>query len=759
MADAPTDRRFDRPTEDRDGQVFGLDRRRFLQISGGAGLGLAVAGSVPFAGRFLAGAASATELAAIDRVDTWTTSTCQFCATGCGLQIGTAAGAPVMVRGLEDHPVNQGLLCQKSLYQADVLRAPGRLGDPMLRSGDTLEPVSWDRALDELVGRLADTIAEHGPGSVAIYNTGQLLQEEFYALSKLARGAIRTPNLDGNPRLCMASAVSGYQRSFGTDGPPCSYEDLAEADLVYLTGANLHEAHPILGGRLMARLQEGGCKLVVADPRAVHFAQLADLYLPIRPGTDVPLLNAMQHVLIRDGFVDRDYVDAHTTGYDELAELVADHTPEWAAEICGVPAEDIETAARWFGEADAALSLWTMGINQQVAGTAAVNQICNLHLITEQIGRPGAGPFSITGQPSSMDFRQAGGGGSLPGYRALANPDHRQQIADAWGIDFDDLPEAPVSAPKIWEAIEAGEVKLLWVIGTNPAVTFPDTRWATEVMRSVDTLVVQEIFETETTDLADILLPAAMWGEKTGTFTNSERRVNLLRQAVEPHGRARSDFDIFVEVGRRLGHAELFPFERTEDAFDEYKALTEGRPCDLRGITYDRLERERGLQWPVPDEDHPGTPRLYTDGTFNTEDGRAVLHAMPYLPPMEEPDDRYPFWLNTGRVQEHWHAMSKTGRLPEVMRREPESYVEVNPRDADRLGIRSGTRVRLRSRRGDMEVAARVTAKVAPGSLFVPMHFGPRFGSRPVNDLTGRFFDELSSQPALKHTAAAIEKV
>jgi ferredoxin-nitrate reductase len=358
-----------------------------------------------------------------------------------------------------------------------------------------------------------------------------------------------------------------------------------------------------------------------------------------------------------------------------------------------------------------------------------------------------------------MDFRQAGGGGSLPGYRSLAKEPHRQQIADAWGIDVADLPEAPVPAGKIWQAIEAGEVRFLWVIGTNPVVTFPDARWATEMLGRLDTLVVQDIFHNETTELADILLPAAMWGEKTGTFTNSERRVNLLRQAVEPVGQARSDFAILSEVGRRLGHERLFRAQTTEEAFDELKALTEGRPCDLRGITYARLEAEKGLQWPVPHEGHPGTPHLYTDGVFNTEDGLAVLHAMDYLPPVEEPDGQYPFWLNTGRVQEHWHTMTKTGRIPSVLKRTPESYVEVNPRDAQRLGITAGDRVRIRSRRGEMEVRARVTAQVAPGSLFVPMHFGPRFGSASVNDLTGPFFDELSGQPALKHTAAALEAI
>jgi ferredoxin-nitrate reductase len=741
-------------TQGGDSPVFGLDRREFLKLCGAAGIGVGVA-SVPFAGA-LAGTDGAPGIGGpLDAtVDTWTYSTCQFCATGCGLHIGTRAGEPVMVRGNADYPVNQGLLCQKALYQADVLRADGRATTPQLRRGGTREDVSWDDALDELVARLEEAIERGGPESVAIYNTGQLLQEEYYVLSKLARGAIGTPHLDGNPRLCMASAVVGYNRSFGSDGPPNAYADLDETDCVMVIGANLHEAHPIIGGRLMARLQRGGCGLIVVDPRAIQFARLADVYLPIRPGTDVALLNALQHIAVRDGHVDQAYVDAHTNGYDELEALVADYPPERAAQICEVPAEKIEQAAEVFLEADAATTLWTMGINQQVAGTAAVNQINNLHVVTGNIGRPGAGPFSITGQPSSMDFRQAGGGSSLPGYRSLTNEAHREEVAEAWGIEVGRVPEVTTPAHQIWEGIERGEITFLWVIGTNAAVSFPHLSWANAVLEQVPTLVVQDIFsDTETAAYADIFLPAAMWGEKTGTFTNSERRVNLLRQAVQPIGQARSDFDIVVEVGRRLGHADLFDFDSTESAFDEFKALTGGRPCDLRGITYERLEAERGLQWPVPSEDHPGTPRLYTDGRFNTEDGRMVLHAMDYVPPAEEPDEAYPFWLNTGRVQEHWHTMTKTGRIPELVRRVPESFVELNPRDARRLGVASGDMVRVRTRRGEVVLQALVTAKTAPGSLFIPFHFA----RQAVNGLTGPFFDPYSSQPALKQSAAAID--
>jgi anaerobic selenocysteine-containing dehydrogenase len=583
-----------------------------------------------------------------------------------------------------------------------------------------------------------------------------LLGEESYVIGKLARGAIGTPHLDGNPRLCMASAVVGYTRSFGTDGPPSSYEDIDHADCIMAIGANLTDAHPVLGGRLVARLTRGGCTLITVDPRAVQVARLSQIYLPIRPGTDVALLNALQHVIIRDGMVDTAYVNAHTTGYDELRALVARYTPERAAEICGIPAEKIEEVARIFGRSRAALTLWTMGINQTNGATAAVNQICNLHLLTAQIGRPGAGPFSITGQPSSMDFRQVGGGPALPGYRSLLVEAHRREVAELWGVPVERLPERTTPAHRIFQGLEAGDIRALWNIGTNPAVSFPDQAWARRVLERTEFLVVQDGYHpTETTEYADVVLPAAIWGEKTGTFTNAERRVNLLRQAVAPPGEARSNFDIVCEVGRRMGYGDLFAFNTTEEAFEEIKVLNANRPPELRGITYARLEREGGLQWPVPHLGHPGTPRLYTDGRFNTPDGRARLWAMEYTPPPEVPDAEYPFWLNTGRVQEHWHTLTKTGRIPELISWVPEAYVEVNPTDAVRLGIRSGQRVAVSSRRGRVEVIARVTAQVAPGTVFLSFHFG----KQTSNALTGQFFDPLSFEPIYKQSAVKLERL
>lgn len=739
---------------DPSGDLFDVDRRTFLKLSTAAGLGLAFA--TPLAGALLrrdGGAAAAAVDATVDR---WVYSTCQFCATGCGLHIGTRNGEPVMVRGDATYPVNRGMLCQKGIFQAQVLRAPGRATRPLVRRGGRLEPTSWDEALDLVVDRFRQILQRTGPSGLAIYNTGQLLQEEYYVLGKLARGVLGTPHFDGNPRLCMASAVVGYARSFGTDGPPSSYEDLDRADCILVTGANLTECHPILGGRLVARLARGGCTLIVVDPRAIQVARMAQIYLPIRPGTDVALLNAMQHVLIRDGLVAAAYIAEHTRGFDELRALVAQYPPQRAAEICGVPAEKIESAARAFGRARAALSLWTMGINQTNGATAAVNQICNLHLLTGQIGRPGTGPFSITGQPSSMDFRQAGGGPSLPGYRSLAVERHRREVAEVWGVPPERLPTRTTPTHEIFRGVDAGEIKALWIIGTNPAVSFPDQAWTRRMLERAEFLVVQDGYHpTETTEHADVVLPAAIWGEKTGTFTNSERRVNLLRQAVAPPGQARSDFDIICEVGRRLGHRALFDYGGTEAAFDELKALTAGRPCDLRGISHDRLERERGLQWPCPTADHPGTTHLYRDGVFNTADGRARLWAIDYTPPPESPDAEYRFWLNTGRVQEHWHTLTKTGKIPELARWVPEAYVEVNPRDARSLRIRSGDRVAVSSRRGRVELIAQVTAQVAPGSVFMPFHWG----KQAANALTGRFFDPISFEPIYKQSAVKLERL
>jgi len=556
----------------RDGSVFRLDRRSFLKLSTATGLGLTFASSLPV---LMAPSARAAATPPLDaKVDRWVYSTCQFCATGCGLYIGTRQGQPVMVRGIPDYPVNQGLLCQKGIFQAEVLRAPERAKTPLIRRGDRLEPASWEEALELITATFRRILEQQGPTGLAIYGSGQLLQEESYVIGKFARGAIGTPHLDGNPRLCMASAVVGYIRSFGTDGPPSNYEDLDHADCIMVIGANLNEAHPVLGGRLMARLARGGCTLITVDPRAVQLARLSQIYLPIRPGTDVALLNAIQHVLIRDGLLDNAYINAHTQGFEELRALVDQYPPSRAAEICGVAAESIEEAARIFGRAQAALTLWTMGINQTNQATVAVNQICNLHLLTGQIGRPGTGPFSITGQPSSMDFRQAGGGPALPGYRSLGVERHRREVAELWGVPFERLPTSTTPAHRIFQGVETGDIRALWVIGTNPAVSFPDQGWARRVLQQAELLVVQDGYHpTETTNYATVVLPAAIWGEKTGTFTNAERRVNLLRQAVAPPGEARSDFDIVCEVGRRLGYGDLFAFNSTEDAFEEIKVL------------------------------------------------------------------------------------------------------------------------------------------------------------------------------------------
>lgn len=729
----------------------GLSRRAFLQLSLAAGSGLgALAYGLLGSGAALPGHTGVTP-------DNWVYSTCGFCGTGCGIEIGVKEGRAVAVRGTADYPVNEGLLCAKAIYQWQFIDAPDRGRQPLLRR-DINQPfteASWDQALDAMAARFQDLLNRHGPESIAVYNTGQMTMEEYYALGKLCRAGLRTPNLDGNTRLCMASAVVGHIRSFGTDGPVGAYADIEAARTILLVGSNMSECHPILFGRVVRAKEEHGTKLIVVDPRVTQAARIADLHLPIRPGTDVALLNAMAHVILRDGLSDPAYIEAHTTGYAELAELVAAYPPERAAEICGVPAADIVTAARWYGAERPALSLWVMGINQSVAGTAANNLLHNLALLTGQIGRPGAGSFSITGQPAAMSSREVGGSSSYPGYRAVANPEHRAEIARLWGVDPATLPDKSPAITEIVQAIHDGKVKALWVIATNPLLSLPDQNWVAAALQKLDLLVVQDAFSTaETADYAHIFLPAALWAEKDGLFTNSERRVNRVQRAIAPPGQARPDFAIIVDLAARLGHGRLLPWPSPRACFEEIKQVNRGRPCDYSGMTYERIEARRGIQWPCPDPEHPGTPRLYADGRFNTPDGRARLHAIESAPLPETPDGQYPLWLNTGRVQEHYHTGTRTRKVAHLNNLVPEAYCELNPQDAAALGVAYGDRVRVESPRGAIFAKVVVTGIVAPGSCFVPMHFSEGC----ANQLTLAAVDPFSKEPNYKQAAVRVYK-
>lgn len=728
----------------------GISRRDFLKLSVAA---TAATGAL-VAGEVYSGASDPTNPHARRPVqpDQWVYSTCGFCGTGCGIQIGVKDGKAVAIRGTPDYPVNQGLLCAKGIYQWQMINAPDRAKYPKVNG----KRVTWDEALDYVATKFKEIMAQHGPDAIAIYNTGQLVMEEFYVLGKLARAGIGTSRLDGNTRLCMASAVVGHVRSFGTDGPVGAYADIEATDCILLAGSNMSECHPILFQRVVRARAARGTKLIVVDPRITQAARIADIHLAIKPGTDLVLLNALAHYAIKNGHVDHDFVRQHTTGYDRLAAHLEKYTPAYAARVCEVPETQIVNAARMWCEAPRAMSMWVMGINQSVNGTYANNAFHNLALITGKIGKPGCGSFSITGQPAAMASREVGGSSTYPGYRAIANEQHRKEIAAIWGVDWKKLPDKSPSITETIDAILEGKVKALWVICTNPVLSLPDQNRVAKALQKLDLLVVQDAYESaDTAKYAHVFLPAALWAEKSGIMVNSERRLNLIKPAVKPPGEARPDFDIIVDLARRLGYGHLFPYQNTREAFEEVKRATAGRPNDYRGVTYEKIEAMRGIQWPCPTPDHPGTPRLYSDGKFNTPDGKAVLWALDPEPLPEVPDAEFPVLLNTGRVQEHYHTGTKTRKADLLNYLVPTAYVELNPADAAKLGIEYGDVVEIESRRGKIQAKAVLTQMVAPGSCFVPMHFN----EGPVNALTVWAVDKFSKEPNFKQAAVRIRKV
>jgi assimilatory nitrate reductase catalytic subunit len=692
--------------------------------------------------------------------DRWVRTTCGYCSVGCGMLVGARGDRAVAVMGDPDHPVNRGRLCPKGLSEHHTMSADGRLAVPRLRRrpGATQEPASWDEALGTLVGGFTRLRDEHGPDAIAILSTGQLVTEEFYALGKLARLGLGVSHYDGNTTLCMASAVSGYKRSFGSDGPPGCYEDMETADCILLVGANIADNHPLLVPRLLAN---AGATVIVVDPRVTKTANVADVHLAIRPRTDVTLLNGMLKLLIDEDLVDREFIAGHTEGFDALAGHVAGYDLERVAAECGVDPELVRRATLALGRAERAFVAWTMGVNHSVQGTETVTLLNSLCLVTGNVGRSGAAPFSITGQCNAMGTREAGGTASLPGYRAYDSAADRAELAALWGLPVERVPTARGRAyPDIIDGVLDGTIKGLWIIATNPPVSFPNRGRLERALGRLDLLVVQDGFETPTTALADVVLPAAIWGEKEGTYTNAERRVSRVRQVVSPPGEARSDFDIFLAAAETMGmREELFPGWRgPEDAFVEWARVSAGRLCDYSGMTWERIDEAGGVQWPCrPDTHGPaGTPRLYADARFPTASGRARLWCVSPAPISDAVTGGFPFLLNTGRTVEHWHTRTKTGRVAVLEDLAPEGWVEINPEDADRLGVRPGSRVRLSSRRGCVDgIPVRVTATVRQGEVFMPFHYDELC----VNRLTVDEFDPISREPNYKQAAVHIAVV
>jgi len=689
--------------------------------------------------------------------DKWVKTTCGYCSVGCGMHIGVKDGKAVSVRGDEDHKANFGKLCPKGLSEHYTLDSKDRLKYPLLRKRGKLVRVSWQEALETMTTKFREVQERYGPQSLGVISTGQLLTEEFYTLGKLIQLGFGTKNYCGNTTLCMATAVAGYKRSFGSDGPPGAYEDLEKADVVILIGANIADNHPML----FQRLEENRSKsLIVVDPRVSKTAMMADLHLPIKPRSDLALINGMAHILINAGLINNEYIEQHTTGFANFREFIAKYTPEYVSEITGLDEELIWKTALAYGHAESAFIGWTMGVNHSTKGTETVNAIANLTLLTGKIGRAGSSPFSITGQCNAMGTRETGFTSGIPGYRKFESAKDREEIAALWGIDAERIPTSRgLAYPDIIEATVKGSIHALWVIGTNPIVSYPNVDVLKQGLKDLDFFVVQDGFHpTPTTELADLVLPAAIWGEKEGTYTNSERRVSKANTAVEPPGEAKPDFHIFLETAKVLGCSdELFPgWTQPRDAFEDWKRISAGRLCDYSGMTYELIEEHGGLQWPFPAGcTDMSTKRLYEDGVFPTDDGRAKIICSDWEPFPEQPDHEFPFVLNTGRTVEHWHTRTKTANVPILEHLSPRAWLEINARDAKRLGLRPHHKVDLISRRGRVRhLDLRITETVAPYLVFMPFHFA----EWNVNTVTQSAFDPISREPNYKQCAVRIER-
>ena len=699
-----------------------------------------------------------------------TKATCPYCGVGCGVLIESDGARITQVKGDPDHPANFGRLCIKGSTLHLTAKLDGRALFPEMRRSRAAsrQRESWDTTLTILARRFAECIKNHGPDSVGFYISGQLLTEDYYVFNKLAKGLIGTNNVDTNSRLCMSSAVSGYKATLGADAPPACYEDIDHADLIFIAGSNTAYAHPILFRRIeAAKAKRPELKIIVVDPRRTDTAAFADLHLPILPGTDVALFNGILHLLLWDGQVDQSYIAAHTEGFDALKQTVRDYHPKLVAETCGIAQADLVMAAKWFGELPAVLSLYCQGLNQSSHGTEKNAALINLHLATGKIGKPGSAPFSLTGQPNAMGGREVGGMANLlSAHRDMANAGHRAEVAALWGIP--DVPSKPgKTAVELFDAVASGEIKMLWIACTNPAQSMPDQVKIRKALDNAELVIVQEAYvDTETAAYADVILPAATWGEKEGTVTNSERRITRFKSAIAAPGEARADWRIVVDFARQLEKilqpesATLFPYQTVEAIFNEHRESTRGRDLDITGLSYDMLETRGPQQWPFPSGASEGAARLYADGKFPTPSGKAKFFDATYKAVAEQANAQYPLRLNTGRMRDQWHGMSRTGKVARLFEHVAAPALSMTKVDMARRGLQEGSLVRVRSRRGEVVLPVSGTEELRAGQVFLPMHWGSRFmAGLGINVLTLPTFDPFSKQPELKHAAVQVEKM
>src|SRR4051794_6899028 len=738
---------------------------------------------------------------AAEDVDAWVPSASLLHSNGDALDIAVKDGRIAGVRGRAASRVNRGRLDPKDLFGWQANHAADRLTRPLIRRDGELVETDWDTAMGAMADRSRALLDEQGPSAFGIYTTGQLFLEEYYTLAVLGRAGLRTNHIDGNTRLCTATAAEALKETFACDGQPGSYSDVDHCDVLFLVGHNVAETQVTLWERMLDRLEgPDRPKLIVVDPRRTVPAEHADVHLAVRSGTNLALLNAILRELIAADHVDHAFLDAHTVGYEELVARVRDCTPEWAGEICGVEAEQIRAAARILGTHDRILSTCLQGVYQSHQATAAAVQVNNVNLLRGALGRPGAGILQMNGQPTAQNTRECGANGDLPAFRNWANDAHVQELADLWNVEASSIPHygPPTHAMQIFRYAEQGSIRLLWISATNPAVSLPELARIRSILADERVfVVVQDLFMTETAELADVVLPAATWGEKEGTFTNADRTVHHSDKAVDPPGEARSDLDIFLDYARRMDFrdkdgAPLIKWHDPESAFRAWQACSAGRPCDYTGLSYETLRAGGETQWPCNERFPDGRERLYTEQDFYADpdyceaygrdlvtgtaveadeyralnpQGRAIIKAAQYLPPAEPPSDEFPLRLTTGRTLYHFHTRTKTGRAPQLAAAAPDVWVELSAADAEQHGIAEGDVVSVVAPRGRVTGRARVSA-IRPGVVFVPFHYGywdrpERSGDhdRAANETTITEWDPVSKQPIFKTAACRLERV
>ena len=733
----------------------------------------------------------------LEEPEKWIQSACVLCSNDCGLDIGVKDGKIVGVRGRVEDRVNKGRLGPKGLHGWVANQSPNRLTKPLIRKNGKLQEVSWDEAMDVITKRSKKLIDNYTGNSIGFYTTGQLFAEEYYNIGVIGKAGIGTPHMDGNTRLCTATAAASLMENFGSDGQPGSYADIDVTDTLFLMGHNMASQQTVLWMRILDRLAgDSPPKLIVVDPRVTYSAEKADIHLAPRVGTNVPLMNGILNLMIEADNIDHEYIKAHTFGFDELKETVSKWTPDKVEDVTGVSEVQLKQTAEIVGTTSTLFSSVLQGVYQSMQATAAACQVNNMHILRGLIGKPGSGILQMNGQPTAQNTRETGDDGALPGFRNWNNPEHVHELEDLWNVEHGTVPgwAPPTHAMQIFRYAEQGSIKMLWIVATNPAVSMPDLGRIRNILSKKDLfVVVNDAFLTETAELADVVLPAALWGEKTGIYTNTDRTVHISHKAIDPPGEAKSDLDIFLDYAKRINFKDkdgnpLIKWNDPESTFEAWKKCTKGKLVDYTGITYEKLTGGSGIQWPCNDDHPEGTERLYSDSNFRTYPdlcesyghdlstgaattskefkslelhGKAFLRAADYEPPHELPDEEYPFCLTTGRLVYHFHTRTKTARSQELNDAAPDSFVQVSEEDAGRLGINEGDILEVESRRGKSQGPALIGA-IRQGHIFIPFHYG--YWDKPgrpraANELTLTGWDPVSKQPYFKYAAVKVRKI